>query len=371
MESGIYTISLALLFSSGLLSRLFKNKRLVICISCGLILGLIVGLRDPYLVGADGLRYARVYNNMLGKEISIIFSSKDGESILFYLLCWLCCNSGLPYYCFTMLSALFCVCIVSMMIYRFSSMPFLSFILYIGLGTYTGTFNIQRQSLALAFVLLTYNSLYDGHRVTAIMFFLFAVLFHPTAIIFLPVLFIGRLQFSKKMYFLLGLAVTLIIAICYTFRMQIAYFMTNSFNVQYLGFYTSTQRIGGTAIFTIFLLIFYAYSVNYADLKKNIFNNDAAFFRMSLLFTSACACIIQSFSSYAYSFTRLNLYYLQFAMFSIPDAFFSSKIRNLFGRYCKLAIVLVSVIIIALMIFQFYECVEHERLQIYKFLWEQ
>ena len=377
--SAIYYVSIILLFICSGVSSLFKNKKLVACILSCLVLGLLLGLRDPLVVGVDGIRYARTYEGLAGKDISSIFSIKDNANIFFYFLNWLLSNIGVSFQIFSMLSGFFCTVVISYFIYRFSDMPLLSFMLYIGLGFYTFAFSGQKEAMAMALVILSCIALFDRKIAKSWIFYILAVLSHYTAIVFLPILLISRSKISKKVLkYLLIAAIPAAIAVIY-FRVSLARWITSTFAEHYLDRYTITESLGGTFLFAIAFTLLYIFSIGLfrsssikqggTELVRQRYVELSSFERI-ILYVCIASCIIQVFSSYAYAFTRLAFYYLQFFVVSIPYSLKTDRIKRFLGRYYTIIMMIMEVVLMGLMIYMFFAHIEGERIQEYKFIWE-
>ena len=88
-----------------------------------------------------------------------------------------------------------------------------------------------------------------------------------------------------------------------------------------------------------------------------------------LLFISATALIIQILSSYAYAYTRLNFFYIQFYMLILPNALYSSKIKHMSKNMYLLLKIIVYLVITVLMLMQFKNNIGELKTG-YSFMWE-
>lgn len=91
----------------------------------------------------------------------------------------------------------------------------------------------------------------------------------------------------------------------FLFRYQIAGFITIMFAENYLGHYESKETVGGSFIFLIINTICYAMLF-----KERIRENNSE--EKDIFLMLAIASALQLLSAYAYAFTRVNLYYMQF-----------------------------------------------------------
>lgn len=369
--SRIYYDIILMLFLSIGLSSIFKNKKLAICIINCLVLGFFLAMRNPLIVGVDGIRYGETFVELADEEVSSIFLVKENKNIFFYFLNWLCSNTGMTYPIYTALSGFSCAIVISYFIYRFSEMPLLSFMLYIGLGFYTFAFSGQKEAMAMAFIILSYIALYDNKKLMPWIFFILATLSHYTAIVFLPILLISRIRISKQglKFLLLALIPVLIPVIC--LRVSIAHWVTSMFAEHYVGQYEITGSLGGTTVFVMLFTILYIFSIGLIGKKKIREESKVQeFFERSLLYACIGSCVIQSFASYAYAFSRLAFYYLQFFVISVPYSLKTARIKKFFGQYYGIIIIILWVLLVGIMIFMFFQHIEGELLQEYMFIWE-
>lgn len=367
MNYGVYTISLIILHISSIVSQIFKNKKLCTCILCGLTLALLLGLRNPYTVGVDGMRYYNSYLNTKGQSISVIFYLRDGGYLLFYFLFWFFSNIGLPFEYFTLILGLFCVFITSLIIYKFSERPLLSFILYLGLGFYTFSFSGLKQSLAMTFVLLTFFFIHKRKPLSAAFLMLLAFLSHPTSAVFIPLLFINKIKMNQKTMLL----TFPFLVLAFAFRIQIAHLLTVIADDEYVGKYEISGGIGGTSIFILLALIFYVFSAEHIFKNHNSVTNDnKMLLEKSFLFIGICSLIIQFFSAYAYAFTRLNFYYFQFFTIIIPYSLNTNRTKIFFDRYYRVFQIFFYLLIFYMMISKFYSHINGEKIIDYEFFWK-
>ena len=100
-----------------------------------------------------------------------------------------------PNYMFVIISfiTLFGICVF---VYKYSSIKWMSILLFISLGFYYTSFNMIRQFIAIAIVMLSYKYLIEKNFLKFFMIVLCASLFHMSALIFIPFYFISRCNFN-------------------------------------------------------------------------------------------------------------------------------------------------------------------------------
>jgi len=213
--------------------------------------------------------------------------------------------------------------------------------------------------------------MYEGRNIKSWAYFVIAVLMHYTAIVFLPIILIGKIKISKRMIKNLALIFFPVLIVIVYNRLRIAHWLTSTFAEHYVGRYEIGGAIGGTAVFAIIFTVLFLLSSNVLNRSESVsIDNEALFFERSLLYICIAASIVQLLSSYAYAYTRLAFYYLQFFTISIPYIFQTIKVRKLLGRYYILIMAVIMIVLFVLMISQFFGHIEAAYLQDYKFMWE-
>lgn len=302
----------------GMIFCIFKQKqrKILFLTFSGIQLILLFALRDVS-VGVDIIRYERSYEWIGMHTFRDAISIKDNyENIAYFLLNFIFSKLGVPYQFFLGVVGGTSVIPVLYIIYLYASSPCLSVLIYLSFGIYAFQFSGLKQTIAMSIVLIAFIFLKKEKKKYFYLFIVLAILFHPTAIITLPLYWILTTNRAKIMVvFLAG-----IVFFTFMFRNQIGYRLTYIYNSNYLGRYESSGFIGTTAILLIGLLIVYI-----ALFQKRIScpqYEESQYFRLLLICTS-----IQFLSSYAYAFTRLNYYYLQF-MPLIVDQLISLPVKS-------------------------------------------
>lgn len=202
------------------------------------------------------------------------------------------------------LIAAFSAVTLGILIYKYSTSPYLSYLLYICLGNYIFTFSVLKQTIAMGFVTLAMIAIIQKKPIRFLVFTGIAALFHTPASIF----FIAYIVAHKKRdawYFVL----LIVVAICIvSFRSEIVSFVSDLYYESETK-YGATEAIGGK--FIAILLIMTGATVLHPVNNKDVVYG--CFFNMTVL-----ALLIQSFSVYDNVFTRLADYYFQFFIIYIP-----------------------------------------------------
>lgn len=202
------------------------------------------------------------------------------------------------------LIAAFTAVTLGILIYKYSTSPYLSYLLYICLGNYIFTFSVLKQTIAMGFITLSMIAIVQKKPIRFLVFTGIAALFHTPASIF----FIAYIVAHKKRdtwYYVLLIAVAICII---SFRSEIVSFASDLYYESETK-YGATETIGGKFIAILLIMIG-------ATVLHPVKNGElvyGCFFNVTVL-----ALIIQSFSVYDNVFTRLADYYFQFFIIYIP-----------------------------------------------------
>jgi hypothetical protein len=228
----------------------------------------------------------------------------------------------MDYQVFIFFISIFVVCAMGWFIYNYSQNVVLGYFLYLGLGVYTFQYSGLKQTLAMTFILFCYAA--DMHKkyFRACIFLVIAVLFHPTAIIFLAYLVGKNIKINALTVFVAAVCGIVI----FINRIELAKLIISVFADEYIGYYSSSGSIGTTAVFLMGILALYLVA-NYPGITvSGSFENHG-------LYLLVIAIAIQVLSAFSYTFSRLNLFYLQFAPVFVPAALNGKNLKRLKQLY--------------------------------------
>lgn len=334
-----------------------KNKAIFILFTIFIIV--VVAFKDIYSIGVDIYRYSKHYDTIKQMSLEQVINHYD-SSQLYYCLNWICGRLNLEFKSFVALLSTFIVSVYSWYLYKYSKSPFLSYLICMGMGCFTFIFSGLKQSLAMAIVLIAIDQFMQKKHAQMIVIFIIAFFIHPTSIVLLPYFIIANRKIDSKL--ILGYFIALLLSII--FRMQLGAFLTKLFDDDYLDRYTSGKAIGGTFILILSIAILYLW-VN----KKSILTPGSE--QCKLFHSLIITLIIQVCSSYAYSFTRLNLYnMMSFITIIVPNLLYSDDVKERFEKniiiYRGLFIICFSTVMISL----FFGYVKSDQLESFRFIWE-
>jgi len=180
----VYVILVTIL----LFASIFKFNKHVYWVLFFLLL-LIGGLRD-LSVGVDTLNYYNVFKGITSRYMVLEYG-------------WILLNNLVRFFfgnfqIVVFISMVLVLCPIFYVSKRMSNNPILSIALFCLLYFYFNSFNITRQAIAASFILMALYSLHNDNRRGYFIYVVLAILFHATAILFLGIFFLYRLNISKR-----------------------------------------------------------------------------------------------------------------------------------------------------------------------------
>lgn len=208
---------------------------------------------------------------------------------------------------------------VSRLIYRFSGDPVLSYILFLTIGFYGFSLAGLKQTVAMAFVFISYRYLYDSRYIQFVLFVVFASLFHLSSLVFL---FSLAIHFLKNLRFYYAILSALFIIWLFTYN-TVASRVLNLLDFEhYISYLEMEKESGGTLTMFFIILLIQLVSIIYMKVyaKENM-TEARDIFGMSYL-----GLLAQLLSLVAASAFRVGLYFSLFSVILLPNCV--SKERN-------------------------------------------
>lgn len=195
---------------------------------------------------------------------------------------------------------------VAILIYRYSTRPWLSYLVWNCFGFYIFGFSAVKQALAMAFVMLAAIGIFEDNPKKFILFTIIASFVHLPAAAFLPAYWIAKNKVKLSMLVIYIVAA----AVIFAFRNPIVTFLTNMYYEEDEFILASDAVLGGR-FFMMALILFCGI------LLKGF--KDRTFEKLFNLLV--VAAIFQMFSGFDNVFTRFADYYFQFSILYIPLLF--------------------------------------------------
>lgn len=211
---------------------------------------------------------------------------------------------GISYdFCLFVIAA-FAAITLGILIFRYSSSPYWSYLMYLSMGFYIFTYSGLKQTVAMGFCCLAMCAIMEKKPARFLLWVLLGGLFHAPALIFLPAYPFAR-QKINRFYFLF---ILLALAAVFIFRNQLVTFLSKMYydDEQTVD---AAKLIGGRFLMMVFILVL-------ALFLRPLHTEDEQYrYAFNIM---VFAAVLQTFSVYDNIFTRLADYYYQFVVLFIP-----------------------------------------------------
>lgn len=198
--------------------------------------------------------------------------------------------------------------------------------LYVGLAFYYMAFNITRQSLAMSIILLCFYFLVNNESKKKYICFIIAISIHYSAIIFLPILLIGKTNITTKLINLIILFLCLLVAI----PIIIILIKVASLSFPEIGAYFMVSRANRSIGYYLFLILKIILCISILVLNSRKYNyelrKDMNLLTIILFFDIYLSILSLTY----YGISRFVFYYEVFLVLIIPnfiELFFEKKVR--------------------------------------------
>lgn len=313
----IYWIIIVLVITLGIIMPQQGYNRRYYVIIMAVIHSFVCGFRYMYLTG-DLMKYASDYRAVrnYGWFSEEVFH--DGRNTGFYWLMKLVSTiSKGNFQALLIVIAIIIEVTVAILIYKYSSMPWLSYLVWNCMGFFVAGFSLIKQAIAMTIIMCAMMCIFKKNLKGFLIFTLIAGFIHMPALIFLPAYFVAQRKINGQTIF----GYIFFAGIIFLFRSRIVNFIAE-FYYDEETFQLQTTGLGGR--FTVILLILLCGFVLRGFREKSfeqLFN---------IIIISA---ILQMFSSFDNVFTRLADYYLQFSVLLIPMIFYDSEDKLNLKKY--------------------------------------
>lgn len=305
MEIYLYIVT-AIIVLGLILPQHGDNKKIYIIIMTFLHI-FVCGFRYMYLTG-DLRNYAADYYNMKDYGLFSDFIIQDGRNTGFFVLMKFWSGlSGENFQVFLIFIAIITEIVVAVLIYKYSPIPWCSYLVWNCLGFYVFGFSAIKQALAMALVMWAFVYIVEEKAGRFVLLILLAGSIHMPALVLLPAYWLAKRKINKMTIFSYFIAGVLF----YLLRNQIVNIIGNIY-YEDEEFILNSSDLGGR--FYMIVLILLCGIVLKGFKEKNF----------SKLFNIiAVAAIFQMLSGFDNIFTRLTDYYFQFSILYIPMLFTS------------------------------------------------
>lgn len=198
----VFIILVAVIASGTLVSKRNKRAINIYYFVVFVTMLILVGLRHFSMGNYDTeLIYVPRFQQFMSMSYRRILDIQSKDQAFYLSVRWMNSFTTNMHIIIFVLAIPFLVSVI-MYVKKYSKIPWLSFILFLGLGYFGMSFYLLRQVIAMAVTLLSYNFLVKRNLKMFILVVVFASLFHQTALIFLLAYPIVHIKFSFKQIFL-------------------------------------------------------------------------------------------------------------------------------------------------------------------------
>lgn len=304
----VYWMIVALVIVLGMIMPQHGYNRKYYIIIMAALHTFVSGFRYMYLTG-DLRKYAWDYGEMLNYSWFSDEVFHEGRNAGFYWLMKLVSTiTNGDFQAFLIFLAIVIEVIVAILIYRYSPMPWFSYLVWNCMGFYVGGFSLIKQYLAMALIMAAMMCIFEKRFKLFLVFTLIAGFIHMPALIFLPAYFLAERRINPQTI----IGYIIFSGGIFLFRSQIVNFIAD-FYYEEETFQLVSTGLGGR--FTVILLILVCGFCLKGFKEKNF---------ERLFNIIAVATILQMFSNFDNIFSRLADYYLQFLVLFIPMIFYSA-----------------------------------------------
>lgn len=302
----IYYVTMAALLGFGWLACVYRpsKRNLILFLTfAGIILVAIATMR--YSIGYDYFNYKRIYEELGGMTFQEILSSRVYIKFIGYaFLNKLVAMTGSGYHVLLFLLNVAMTSAVLWMVYRHSTMPWVSLFIYITLQFFAHSMNLLRQSIAATICLMAYTFIRDKKLLPFLLVVAVACTFHLSALFMLPVYFVLNWRASAGHYLAVGIPAVFI----YLYSTPIARLLTHYIFKSYAGYIDSRYWAPLKWSYAVFpavyfiVVLFFAKKLLEANPKNKVLIN-SAFYSFLLYFFSTHHMILERFSIYVFLYS--------------------------------------------------------------------
>lgn len=296
-----------------------KNSKAFV-VFCSLIFIAFACLRSLEFT-SDITRYDFLYqknvDNTFSGLVKLLFSG-EGKDVTYTILSFIFYKLHIPSLVFFNLIYIFFAYALGRFVLKNSNDVFMSFLMFLTFGYYYFTLTAVRQSIAMAFLLLSYEYIGKRKFVKFTAFVLLASAFHLSALSFLLAYPLYKLNFNPKFIF----TVPFIYLAASKFARPLIQLWNNIIPKQYAVYAESNTTLSSTNMLLAFLLCLGCIFISISALRENKAFN----FQVLLVFVSIIPYALSS-SAFAEMF-RVGYYYSIFSIAAIPNAFAYSKLNQ-------------------------------------------
>ncbi len=261
-----------------------------------------------YAIGFDYFSYQDIYELTAAARLGCLLRSIWYEP-LFFIVCKLCSLLGLPFQALVTVVSSFVVFVALWLIFRYSSIPWLSVYLYITLQFLAYDMNLMRQAVAVSFFLLAYPSLKNQRLAPYTLILFIGGLFHNSLWFVYPLYFILPKKLSRKAAGCL-LLITLCGYVCFDpLFLLVRPVLPEKYAIYQETYFWNSNHWEYVVLPAAYLLLICLFQNRIQDqAKRTIYKNSALLY-----------CLISVFITKHFILERFAVYPFVFSLLAIPE----------------------------------------------------
>ena len=279
------------------------KKRIYYITAMALLHALVSGLRYEYLTGDLG-KYRWNYVDYLNHGYFSEHMLNEGVNTGFYWFSkFVSTLSNGDFQVFLMVIAIIIEVAVAVVVYKYSPLPWISYLVWNCIGFYIFGFSALKQSLAMALVILAMEAVLENRLFRFLLLTVIAGYVHFPAFAFLPAYWFAKARIKPLTVVCYVIAALTILA----FQGPIVKFVTNIYYEEGEMILAEEAALGGRFFMMVVILVMGICLKGFSDRRfEKTFN------------MMVVAAIFQMFSGYDNIFTRFADYYFQISILFLP-----------------------------------------------------
>lgn len=291
------------LIITAVLAVIFKNNKKMFVLSASAVHIFVCGFRYVHMHG-DLLKYNYEFEDTLNYAWNSPEILHEGRNSLFYMVMKFIAElTNCNFQVLLFIIALVSILSIAVVIYKYSPMPFISFLMWSCFGFYIFTFYSIKQTLAMAMIMFASIAIFEKRRLAFYLLILIAGLIHMPAFVFLPAYELCNFKHVQSLFGIYAIA----FGIIFVEKNRIVTMMADLYYEADKYEDVAIWSMGGkTAMMIAILFVGFLLCGISEDITRKTY---------VLLIAAA---IFQVFSVYDNVFTRLADYYFQFIILFAP-----------------------------------------------------
>lgn len=182
------------------------KRRLIYLLCCGIIIFIVLAARSQYVGSPDTNTYCKLFDTLKNyPSFSLVKEEKQMDKslfifseVLFYLYLWIISRITQNSQFLLIINSAIIIFCTFYFIYKNSKNVMLSVLVFVCFGLLTFSMNGMRQALAMSICLLSFEFVKQRKFILFAIIIFISMLFHKTAIFFLPIYFLTNFKYNIK-----------------------------------------------------------------------------------------------------------------------------------------------------------------------------